>query len=390
MRLGHRWMALLLVALCVGLVGPVAEASAHPRKHTRISAKAKRIQRARLYRAIKRNPKLIMRRSFVKKASLVNFKLPITVRLRNSAVASNPNSANLDLGASLGQRSIGLGGSLSGEIVFHDSYDGGALGHVDIELNPGPKALTTTSIPLLWNTDVTDPTTSIAPVFNLGAGNPGCGNFHGNTPVTINGHQTVPYWNTQGDYDAAAAEAGYVPDTPGVDDPARLLVSAAVGDPNNLGPSSSPFPYSSQSTPGGFTQPPGVGDTVLRTAPLNLGIATPGTEVNQTDSSADGPQGSQNIVIGKSGGQANLFGTIPGKSYGIDVTVNLATRINSILRAVSPDFVPLIGNKPWPTTWSHCRQAYTGAVQNYIPSVRLKGSLTISRGITLHGKLRIA
>jgi lysophospholipase L1-like esterase len=393
MRLGHRWMALLLVALCVGLVGPVAGASAHPQKHTRMSAKAKRIQRARLYREIKRNPKLIMRRSFVKKASLVNFKLPITVRLRNSTVATNPNSANLDLGASLGQRSIGLGGSLSGEIVFHDSYDGGALGNVDVQLNPGPKGLTTTSVPLLWNQQVTDPTTSIAPTFQLGSGTAGCGNFHGASPITIAGHQTVPYWNTQGDFDASNPAAGYVPDTPGVDDPARLVNSAAVGSPDNLGPSGNPFPYSSQSvpdTPGFFTQPPNPGDSVLRTAPLSLQVAQAGTEVNQTDSSTNGVQGSQNVVIGKSGGQANLFGNIPGKGTGIDITINLATRINSILRAVDPDFVPLIAPNHWPTTWSDCRQAYTGAVQNYITGVHLKGSLHISPAITSDGALRIA
>jgi lysophospholipase L1-like esterase len=326
------------------------------------------------------------------RASLVNFKLPITVRLRQADTVTNPNLANIDLGTSLGQRSIGLGGSLSGEIIFHDSYDGGALGNVDLTLNPGPKALTTTSIPLLWNTDVSNPLSSINGVFNLtpaGTLN-GCGNFHGNAPLTIGGNTTVPYWNTQADFDNNLPPAGYVPDTPGVDDPARLSASPAVGNSNNLGPAASPFPYSSQSDPGGFNQPPSPADTIFRTAPLSLSIAAPGTEVNQSDSSTNGPQGSQNIVIGKSGGQANLFGNIPGKSYGIDVAVSLATRINSILRAQDPDYVPLIANKPWPTTWSHCRQAYTGAVQNYIPGVHLKGNLKISPGITADGKLRIA
>jgi lysophospholipase L1-like esterase len=352
--------------------------------------KARAAERARLLRAVKKNPRIVNRKSFIKRASLVNFKLPITVRLRGSTASSNPNRATIDLGASLGVRSIGLGGDLSGELVFHDSYDGGALGNVDVTLNPGPKALTTTSIPLLWNTDVTNPTTSIAPTFNLGAGAGGCGNFAGNSPVTIGGQQTVPYWATQSLFDGAAAPNGYVPDTPGIDDPARLLASAAVGSSENLGPSSSPFPYSSQSVPGGFSQPPSVGDSVLRTAPLSLQIAQSGTEVDQTDGSLNGPQGSQNLVIGKSGGQANLFGNIPGKAYGIDVTLSLATRINSILRAVDPEYVPLIGDKPWPTTWSACRQAYTGAVQNYIPGVRLQGNLKISPGITSDGALRIA
>jgi lysophospholipase L1-like esterase len=390
MRLGHRWVALLVVALCVGLVGPVAGASASVHKKTHMSAKAKRVARARLLRAIKKNPRLVSNRSFVKKASLVNFKLPVTIRLRNSSVATNPNVANLDLGASLGKRTLGLGGSLAGEIVFHDSYDGGALGNVDITLNPGPKTLTTTSLPLLWNTDVTAPGTSIAPTFQLGAGAAGCNDFHGATPVTIAGHQTVPFWNLQAAFDSSAAPDGYVPDTPGVDDPARLVASAAVGSDDNLGGNPQPFPYTGQSTPGGFTQPPSPGDSVLRTAPLALGIAPAGTEVNQSDGSANGPQGSQNVVLGKSGGQANLFGNIPGKGTGIDITVNLGTRINSILRSVDPEFVPLITGNHWPTTWSDCRQAYTGAVQNYITGVHLKGSLHISPAITPDGHLRIA
>jgi lysophospholipase L1-like esterase len=382
-------MALLVVVLCVGLVGPVTGASASVHKRTRVSAHAKRVERARLLRAIKHNPRLIAKRSFLKRASLVNFKLPVTIRLRNSTVATNPNSANLDLGASLGSRAIGLGGSLSGEIVFHDSYDGGALGNVEVNLNPGPKALTTTSVPLLWNTSVTDPSTSIGPNFNQGAGTPGCGDFHGATPVSLGGNKTVAYWNTQGNFDASNPPAGYVPDIPGVDDPARLVNSAATGSDNNLGPSASPFPYSAQSTPGGFVQPPSPGDSVLRTTPLALTIAPSGTEINQSNGA--GVQGSQNIVLGKSGGQANLFGDIPGKpGTGIDVTVNLATKINSILRSVDPDFVPLIAPNPWSTTFAACRQAYTGAVQNYITGVHLKGSLHISPAITPDGHLRIA
>ncbi len=390
MRLSHRWMALLIAVMCVGLVGPVAGASAHVQKKTRLSAKAKRVERARLLRMVKKNPKMIGKKSFLKKASLVNFKLPVTIRLRSSNVATNPNTAALDLGASLGKRSLGLGGSLSGEIVFHDAYDGGALGNVDITLTPSSKALTTTSVPLLWNSNVTDPATSIAPTFHIGSGTAGCGNFHGASPITISGNKTVPYWNLQSDFDNNNAPAGYVPDTPGVDDPARLTASAAVGVDDNIGPNPQPFPYSASSVPGGFTQPPSPGDSVLRTAPLALNIAAAGTEVNQSDSSTNGPQGSQNVVIGKSGGQANLFGNIPGKSSGIDITVNLATRINSILRSIDPDFVPLISPNPWPTTWSDCRQAYSGAVQNYITGVHLTGSLHISPAITSDGHLRIA
>jgi hypothetical protein len=104
--------------------------------------------------------------------------------------------------------------------------------------------------------------------------------------------------------------------------------------------------------------------------------------------------GSENSVIGKSGGQANLFGNIPGKSYGIDVTVNLATKINSIIRAVDQDsfHTGLYGTPTqyWPAGVFNCQQLWTGAVQNYIPDVRLTGNLKIAPGLTSDGHLRIA
>jgi lysophospholipase L1-like esterase len=382
----------LIAVLCLAFAAaaPVASARTSSHHYKKVNRHYKQVVRKQLLRSIHKNPRLIRSKSFLKKASLVNFKLPITVRLRGSSAVSNPNVAKIDLGTSLGQRQIGLGGSLSGEITFHDSFDGGALGNVDLTLNPGTKTLTSTSIPLLWNTDISDPLSSIAPAFNLGAGTVGCGNFHGNSPVNVGGNFTVPYWNTQADFDNNQPPAGYVPDTPGVDDPARLTASPAVGNPDNLGPSATPFPYSAQSDPGNFGQPPSPADSVFRTAPLSLGIAVPGTEVDQSDGSTNGPQGSQNLVIGQSGGQANLFGNIPGKNYGIDVSVSLATRINSILRSQDPDYVPLIATNPWPATWSQCRQAYTGAVQNYIPGVHLRGTLKIAPAITSDGKLRIA
>ena len=48
-------------------------------------------------------------------------------------------------------------------------------------------------------------------------------------------------------------------------------------------------------------------------------------------------QGSQDTTLGYSGGQANLFGNIPGKNVGVDVTVNLATKINAVARIVDQD-----------------------------------------------------
>jgi len=129
-----------------------------------------------------------------------------------------------------------------------------------------------------------------------------------------------------------------------------------------------------------------VKDTVLRTAPLNLQVATSGT----TAPLAGGPDGTQTTTFGKSGGQANLFGNIPGKSYGIDVTVSLVTQINSILRAVDPDAQRVREGAAWPAALFDCRQAITGSVPNAIPDVHLKGSLKISPAITPSGDLRIA
>ncbi len=100
----------------------------------------------------------------------------------------------------------------------------------------------------------------------------------------------------------------------------------------------------------------------------------------------------QNVIIGKSGGEANLFGNIPGKGYGIDVTVSLATTINSAIRVHDQDTfdLPLIAGSQYPAGIFNCGQVWSGAVQNYIPGVRLKGDLRISPAITKDGKLRIA
>ncbi len=69
------------------------------------------------------------------------------------------NTATLDLGPSLGTRTLGLGGKLPATIEFSDSYDGGGLGNVKLVLPSGGEAqgfgLTTTSIPLLTNHDTT-------------------------------------------------------------------------------------------------------------------------------------------------------------------------------------------------------------------------------------------
>jgi hypothetical protein len=385
---------------------------------------------------VKKHPGVINRKSFIKRASLVNFKLPITIRLRDASSAANPNSATVDLGASLGQREINLGGKLAAELTFHDSYDGGALGNVDLDILPSTsKSLTSTSIPLLWNSDVSRAGTSWDSTLLKAGGfsdaqltalghDPGCGDIHnanangnGNVPFGLNAlsstgtpqpggpglagvpiHQTSPVGPVIGYAPAHIASTDANVDN-SIDalQASRALSGIPSLDNNRVGGNPTPFPYSPSSVPTGVTLPPSPADTVLRTNALNLNVATPGTQVNASTNTNNGTNaqngvsGSQNTVIGKSGGQANLFGKIPGKAYGIDVTVNLATRINSILRVQDQDaFEPLVAGGNWPAAVFSCAQIWTGGIQNYIPSVRLQGDLKISPGITSDGHLRIA
>src|SRR3954464_10302392 len=395
-----RYLGLLAVAaLAVGVFAGPASAK-------KLSSKQRAAVRTQLRKQIKKNPAVINRKSFVKRASLVNFKLPVTIRLRGANAATNPNAATVDLGASLGQREVNLGGSLSAELTFHDSYDGGALGNVDLAILPSANhALTSTSIPLLWNTQVSDPATRYdANSLGLPAALSGCGNFTGTSALAFGGGLAasgtvggipqpggLPGYPFVDPAVSVSTPAGFLPVKPGVDSIDGVTAGKVSGDNAQVGGNPQPFPYTAQSTPGGFTQPPSPKDTVLRTNALALGIAPVGTEVKQ-DNNADGVAGSQNIVIGKSGGQANLFGNIPGKAYGIDVTVSLKTRINSILRVVDQDSfgTPLITGARYPAGIFNCRQIWTGGIDNYIPSVRLAGNLKIAPGITADGHLRIA
>jgi hypothetical protein len=170
--------------------------------------------RASLTRAVERHPDVITQRWFLRKAGLVQFKLPVTLRVRPEPAPT----ATVDLGASLGSRSIALGGSLSAAVTFSDSYDGGTLGSVGIEFQPSDtNVLRTSSIPLLWNADVSQA--------DMGQG---CRDFTG-------------------------AEA--------ID---RLRSGPVVGDDDWLGPSQQPFPAGSAQ------------DTVLRTNALRLQVANRG------------------------------------------------------------------------------------------------------------------
>ena len=399
-----RYLGLLAIAaLAVGVfAGPASAKKLSPKQRAHI--------RAQLRKEIKKNPKLISKKSFVKRASLVDFVLPVTVRLRNGNSANNPNQAFVDLGASLGRREIDLGGSLAAEIVFHDSYDGGALGNVDVNILSGPKSLTSTSIPLLWNDQVSAAGTSWdSNLLGNPAGypGPGCGNVHtanananGNLPFGVGALPTpggpglagVPIYPDLATYAAHGTPSAFAPAHVASSGNARndingVQASKITGDNDFVGGNPDPFPVAASHDPGadGTLGQPTTADTVLRTNALSLQVTPAGAKVDS------GVQGGENITAGKSGGNANLFGNIPGKSVGIDVTVNLETKISSIIRIVDQDaFEPLIAGGEWPAAVFSCGQIWTGQVQNYIPGVRLMGSLKIAPGITADGKLRIA
>jgi hypothetical protein len=444
----------------------------------KLSKKQKAAISKQLRKQIKKNPRAIRSKKFLRKAALVNFKLPVTIRLRGECPAGSGGaascpadagpssasqtalnergtaSANVDLGPSLGQRPVNLRGSLAAEVQFRDTYDGGALGNVSIEILPSTtKTLQTNSVPLLWNPDVdsissrTDANfaraairagASVAPLLTahgwedkvqgctdnkneaapssrtfatsgaFAGGVAGDGSYsalwYGSTiPGGVNGG--LPGFPVIDPSVSTTTPAYFLPVFPGVDDMNNLAYGTgfpASGDPDEyLGSTPTPFPYPAVDPDPSAGDPTIAGnarDVVLRTNALALGIAPAGQQVDLATGTPIGPntfptgQGSQNVIIGKSGGEANLFGNIPGKGYGIDVTVSLATRINSIFRIQDQDVfdTPLLSGSQYPAGIFNCRQIWSGAVQNYIPGVRLSGNLRISPAITKDGKLRIA
>ncbi len=456
----RRPSSLLLVALLAFLVpvsaAPAADGRAVAKQRSTAAHKA--AVRKQLRRELRRRPSALRRRSFLRRAALVNFKLPVTIRLRNSCMNENGMNpapgggqtcltqgtalnqrtmptAVVNLGPSLGSREVVISGALAAVVEFQDTYDGGSLGNVNIKLLPGDKTLQTSSVPLLWNEEIADPATRsdanwLASLARPGgelaalqsyadgpAGDQGCGDWttsagEGGTSAAAPagaGYKAlfhgVPYDFGAGTgsglpgypvVTAGGAPSGvFLPLRPGVDAPSRIQAGGITGNNDWIGPNTSPFPAGS--VPGGMTS--GAASTVLRTTALSLGIAPGGVSVNMSTGTATTPgglttaQGSQDTTLGYSGGQANLFGNIPGKNTAIDVTVNLMTKINAIARIVDQDVFRqpgLVEGENLPAAYFQCRQVVTGAVQNYIPGVRLTGDLRIAPAIMKDGRVRIA
>src|SRR3954447_110672 len=162
-----RPVRVLGLMLVVALLGSAFAGSAD----AKLSKTQKHAISKKLMRAVKHNPRVISKRWFLKKASQVSFSLPSTIRLTPAKdQAGNPisndttqNTAVLDLGPSLGSRTIGLTGNLHANINFNDAFDGGALGDVKISLPPDTSALQTTGVSLLTNSNARESAATLAP-----------------------------------------------------------------------------------------------------------------------------------------------------------------------------------------------------------------------------------
>ena len=177
-----KFLGLLLVA-CLALGATAGAASAK-----RYTAKQKQAIGRQLLKQIKKHPKLLRSKSFVRKASAVNFQLPVTIRLNPDLVypnvlcgqlglgaacagpatfpalgglANSDDTAILNLGQSLGgSKAVKLGGQVEAYVDFKSPLDGGSIGDVDIvfkDTSANPTAtppLEVNPVSVLTNPDV--------------------------------------------------------------------------------------------------------------------------------------------------------------------------------------------------------------------------------------------
>ena len=320
MSLRRHVLQVVALVTAVALVFGAFAGSAGAKKLTK---KQKAKIRAELRKQVKKNPAAVKRRSFLRRAGLVDFKLPITIRLRNVCDASQNStgvtapgglllttencnaqgtalnqrtipSAKVNLGPSLGARDVAIGGALAAVVEFNDTYDGGALGNVNLKILPGNKTLTTSSVPLLWNDDITRTGTRSDANFAKSVMQPGggplaglqpwgdtreqgCANYTSDTigsgpnaspegayapqlmgapvgykalfydaPANMNGFGTgngLPGYTV---YTAGGAPNGiFLPIHAGIDNPLNIQAGGVIGDNDWIGPNPHPFPSGS-------------------------------------------------------------------------------------------------------------------------------------------------
>lgn len=333
-------LRILVLMLCGALLAGGAFAGVASARHLTRSQKAH--LRAKLSREVKANPRVVLRRSFVRQASSISYTLPITLRFRS------PSTLNLDLGT-LGVKTIGLSGYLPANATFIDPSASGTLGELRVSIpsqppgtvggvvdsgalsnhvlyDGGTATLRASPLSILVNPDVTGKTIA----------NGGCSDYASATTGT-------------------PSSPGY-PYSPIGSDPQDLpSLTTALGDPNS-----------------GAAAPDA--NTVFRTPFLPIGVAP---VVPNASGFAPGTP-----FTGPSGGDAFLFGN-PSGGPSVDVTLNALTNINSILRDVNTENALFVG------LGRQCSQSWTGYVPNTL-TAHVTGSLAIQPDVTNDGRLRLA
>jgi len=355
---------------------------------TTASAMSKHQQKsssAKLLRALKKNPKLIRSKSWLRRANHVNFKLPVTIRLNPDAtmpnnlcqavvghpfcsgpitgntlaaltagtkggIAASNDVASLNLGQSLGGvKPLKLAGQVEAYVQFADPLDGGKLGDVSISFKDTTAAtskLEVNPVSLLTNSDVTG--TNVA--------NGGC-----------NDRGAATNYYGGGIFGPVPASLNYAPT-------GALPTGAPLYDVDN--PLAMPYMNVSNTT---------AQNTVLSAR----GPVTPAN-----------PNG--NLLVGidnaRSGGFANILGAGPS-SVNIGLNLQLWTVIRAVdaLRGDGTSTTPVGGN---PTSTgpvydpfdTNCRQAWTGYIDNKLIANVGGGnsSVKIAPAFTLDHNLRIA
>jgi len=363
-------LGLLLVA-CLALGATAGAASAK-----RYTAKQKKAISHQLLKQIKKNPKLLRSKSFVRKASAVNFQLPVTIRLNPDLVypnvlcgalglaaacagpatfpalgglANSDDTALLDLGQSLGGvKAVKLGGQIEAYVDFKSPLDGGNIGDVDIvfkDTSANP-TLEVNPVSVLTNPDVTTQTVA----------NGGCTD-----------RATSPYFG-----DVFGPLAIGLPPTENGKSPLHYSGTTDADLPANM-------PYMN-------TSDTDRQNTVLRASgPV----------------SASNPAG--NLLVGingtKSGGFANILGAGPSQ-----VKLALDLNIWTIVRGVDAERGNGLGpfgqtgpfgastNRILDPYDTNCRQAWAGYTHNLLHAVTGgdKNALRIAPAFTHDRRLRIA
>ena len=469
MSLRRHVLQVVALVTAVALVFGAFAGSASAKKMTK-GQKAK--VRAELRKQVKKNPGAVKRKSFLRRAALVNFKLPVTIRLRNACderpepgptVGGNPSAARsrrrtactqgtalnqrtvptakVNLGPSLGSRDVAIGGALAAVVEFQDTYDGGALGNVNIKILPGNKTLTTSSVPLLWNDGHHRRRHAFGhELRQVGHASrwrrsPRCSRSltrrrrAATTGPTGDGQHAAAssrrarcynslFYDVPGELRASAPVAGLpgytvytaggspngvflpVKAAPSVNNPDNIQAGGVVGNNDWIGTNPNPFPTGSAPTPR-------YGDRLVQRAehgaPHQRSVPghRPGRRVGQHE---HGYRRRLRVVsrplrarrTSRSAtpvARRTCSGTSRARTSALtsrSTCRRRSTRSCGSWTRTCSSSPSLIEGEDYPAGIFNCRQIVTGAVQNYIPGVRLTGSLRIAPAITKDGKVRIA